>query len=87
MTTSLEAPPTRSASLTTSQLESVQRVWHIAGLPPTSGYAATCLAMQVASNQTLAATLITVDFDDAESVASAVDKLLQWRQQAVRTTS
>jgi hypothetical protein len=59
MTVSLEAPPTRSASLTTSQL----------------------------SNQTLAATLTTVDFDDAESVANAVDELLQWRQQAFRATS
>jgi hypothetical protein len=87
MTISLEAPPTRSASLTTSQLESVQRVWHIAGLPPTSGYSATFLAKAVASNQTLAATLTTVDFDDAESVAIAVEELLQWRQHAFRATS
>jgi hypothetical protein len=87
MTISLEAPPTRSASLTTSQLESVQRVWRIAGLPPTSGYAVTFLAMAVAANQTLAETLTTVDFDDAESVANAVEELLQWRQQAFRATS
>ena len=87
MTISLEAPPTRSASLTTPRLESLQRVWHIAGLPPTSGYAATVLAMAVASDQTLAATLTTVDFDDAEAVANAVEELLQWRQQAFRASS
>ena len=87
MTTSLEATPTRSASLTTSQLESVQRVWHLAGLPPTSGYAATFLAMTVSSDPTLAATLTTVDFDDAESVANAVAQLLQWRRQAFRATT
>ena len=87
MTISLEAPPTRSTSLTTPPLESVQRVWHVAGLPPTSGYAATFLALAVASNPTLAATLTTVNFDDAESVANAVATLLQWRQQAFRATS
>ena len=87
MTVSLEATPTRSASLTTSQLASVQRVWHIAGLPPASGYAAAFLAMAVASDQTLAATLTTVDFDDADSVANAISALLQWRQQSFRTTS
>jgi hypothetical protein len=87
MTISLEALRTRSASLTTSQLESAQRVWHIAGLPPASGYAAGFLAMAVASDRTLAATLTVVDFDDAESVANAVVKLLNWRQHAFRATS
>ena len=87
MTVSLETPPARSASLTTSQLEAVQRVWGIAGLPPTSGYAATVLAMSVATDQTLAATLTAVDFDDADSVTNAVEELLQWRQRAFRATS
>ena len=73
--------------MTTSQLESVQRVWQVAGLPPTSGYAATFLAMAVASNPAFATTLTTVDFDDAESVANAVEELLQWRQQAFRAIS
>jgi hypothetical protein len=80
MTVSLEAPPAQSASLTTSHLEAVQRVWRIAGLPPTAGYAATLLAIAVATNKTLAATLTTVNFDDADSVANAVEELLQWRQ-------
>ena len=84
MTVSLQAP---SASLTTSHLETVQRVWRIAGLPPTSGYAATFLAIAVATDQTLAATLTTVDFDDADSVANAVEELLQWRQHTFRATS
>jgi hypothetical protein len=87
MTVSLEAPPTRSASLTTLQLETVQRVWEIAGLAPTSGYSATLQAMAVATNQTLAATLDTVDFDDPDSVSNAVKQLLQWRQRTFRATS
>jgi hypothetical protein len=73
--------------LTTSQLETVQRVWGLAGLPPTSGYAATFLAIAVATNQTLAATLDAVDLDDADSVTNAVEKLLQWRQRTFRATS
>jgi hypothetical protein len=73
--------------LTTSQLETVQRVWGLAGLPPASGYAATFLAIAVATNQTLAATLAAVDFDDADSVTNAVEKLLQWRQRTFRATS
>jgi hypothetical protein len=87
MTVSLEAPPTRSASLTTSQLETVQRVWGIAELAPTSGYAATFLAMAVAMNHTLTATLDTVDFDDPDSLSNAVEQLLQWRQRTFRATS
>ena len=70
MTVSLETPPARSASLTTLQLEAAQRVWGIAGLPPTSGYAATILAMAVATDQTLAVTMTAVDFDDADLVTS-----------------
>jgi hypothetical protein len=41
----------------------------------------------MATNQTLAATLAAVDFDDADSVAKAVDELLQWRQRTFRATS
>jgi hypothetical protein len=73
--------------LTTSHLETVQRVWRIAGLPPTYGYAATFLAIAVATDQTLAARLTTVDFDDADSLANAVEELLQWRQHTFRATS
>jgi hypothetical protein len=87
MTVSLEAPPARSASLTTSQLETLQRVWGIGGLPPASGYAATFVAMAAATDQTLAATLAVVDFDDADSVTSAVAELLGWRQRTFRATS
>jgi hypothetical protein len=87
MTVSLETPPARSARLTTSQLETAQRVWGIAGLPPTSGYAATFLAIAVATNPTFATTLAAVDFDDADSVANAVEELLQWRQGPFRATS
>ncbi|MEP7114809.1 MAG: hypothetical protein ABI862_16190 [Ilumatobacteraceae bacterium] len=87
MNVSLQASPTRSATLTTSQLESVQRVWEIAGLPPTSGYAATFLAMAVASSPTLAATLTSVDFDDADSVLRAVEELGRWRHHAFGASS
>ena len=87
MTVTIETPPARSASLTTSQLEAVQRVWGIAGLPPISGYGATFFAMAVATNQTLSATLTTLDFDDADSVTNAVEELLQWRQRTFRATS
>ena len=87
MTVSLEAPPNRSASLTTSQLETVQRVWDSARLPPISGYAATFLALAVATNPTLAATLTTVNFDEADSVAAAVEALLLLRQRTLRVTS
>jgi hypothetical protein len=84
MTVFREALPVRSASLTTSQLESVQRVWQIAGLPAVSGFAATFLAMAVASAPIVAATLTTVDFDDVESVTNAVNELVRWRAQAFR---
>lgn len=87
MNVSLQTSPTRSATLTTAQLESVQRVWEIAGLPPTCGYAATFLAMAVASHPALAATLTSVDFDDAESVLNAVEELGWWRRHAFGATS
>ena len=71
----------------TSQPEAVQRVWLIAGVPPTTGSAATFPAMAVATNRTLAATVATVDLDDADSVANPVEELLQWRQRRFRATS
>ena len=86
MTVFRETPPARSASLTTSQLESVQRVWQIAGFPAVSGFAATFLAMAVASAPTVAATLTTVDFDDVDSATNAVNELVRWRAQAFRPT-
>ena len=87
MTVSFEAPPARSTSLTSSQLETVQCVWDRAGLPPTSGYAAAFLATAVATNAIPAATLTTVNFDEAESVAAAVEALVQWRQHTFQVTS
>jgi hypothetical protein len=87
MTVVLEAPARRSASLTTSQLETVQGVWRIAGLPPASGYAAAFVEISVATNETLAATLASVDFGDAGSVANAVDELLRSRELTFRATS
>jgi hypothetical protein len=80
MTLLLEVPSARSASLTSSQLGTVQRLWHIAGLPPVSGYGTTFLAATVASDPTLADMLSLVDFDSASSVADAVEALLQSRQ-------
>lgn len=87
MNVPLQAPPTRSASLTTSQLETVHRVLGIAGLPPTSGYAATFLAKALATDQILATTLTRVNFDDPDSVGNAVEALLQWRQPMFLATS
>jgi hypothetical protein len=80
MTPSLNDTAPRSASLTTPQLETVQRLWHIAGLAPTSGYGTAALAATVASNYALADTLTSVNFNDFGSVANAVDALLQWRE-------
>ncbi len=87
MNVSLRTSPARSATLTTQQLESVRRVWHIAGLPSTSGYATAFLAIAVASNPTLAARLTSVDFDDAESALNAVEELGRWRHHAFGATS
>jgi hypothetical protein len=72
MTSSLVATDARPIILTTSQLEMVQRVWQLAGWPPLSGYGIVALGATVAVNGPLAATLTSVDFDDASSVANAV---------------
>jgi hypothetical protein len=66
--------------LTTSQLDNVLGLWRLAGLAPTTGYGAAILAMSVASNHVLAATLTSVDLDDTTSLACAVRTLKQWRQ-------
>jgi hypothetical protein len=58
----------------------VQRLWHIAGLAPTSGYGTAALAATVASNDVVADTLTSVDFEDSHSVANAVEALLRWRE-------
>ena len=80
MTVSLQAPPASSATVTSSQLETVQRVWNLAGLAPTSGHATTFVAMAVATERSLLEALTTVDFDDPESVARAVEMLRRWHQ-------
>jgi hypothetical protein len=80
MTHLLEVPTARSASLTSSQLATVQRLWQLAGLPPVSGYGAALLATAVASDPTFADMLPLIDFDNAGSVADAAEALLQWRQ-------
>lgn len=87
MTIHLEAPPARSTLLTTTQLETVQRVWDIAGFPPISGYATAFLAAAAANDVTLSPALTTVDLDDADSVADAVGALLQWRQRTFHATA
>jgi hypothetical protein len=84
MTLPLEVPSARSASLTSPQLASLQRIWHIAGLAPVSGYGTVVLAIAVASDWTLADMLASVDFDNAGSVADAVEAVLQWRQRTFR---
>jgi hypothetical protein len=75
---------TRSASLTTPQLETVRRLWQLAGVAPTFGYGTAALAAAVASNHALADTLTSVDFDDSGSVANAVETLSQWREHVSR---
>ena len=75
-----EAPSARSASLTSPELATLQRLWHIAGMPPVSGYGAAILAIAVASDRTLPDMLASVDFDNAASVVDAVETLLRWRQ-------
>jgi hypothetical protein len=79
MTNLLEVRFARSASLTSPQLVTMQRLWHIAALPPVSGYGRTFLAVAATSDPALA-NMSSVDFDNAGSVAGAVDALLQWRQ-------
>ncbi|MCU1395595.1 MAG: hypothetical protein JWM34_4023 [Ilumatobacteraceae bacterium] len=80
MTQLNDAPPVRSASLTGPQLEIAQRLWNLAGLPPVSGYASALLAVGLGSDPVVAERLLSVDFDNATSVADAVDVLRQWRQ-------
>jgi hypothetical protein len=84
MTLMPEVPSARSATLTSAQLTTVQRLWHIAGLPPVSGYEIALLAIAVASDPTLADMLPSVDFDNADSVADSVQALLQWRQRTFK---
>jgi len=73
------ATRSRSSSVTTSDFAAVQRLWSIAGLPPTSGYGAVILAVLVASAPALVDMVSSIDFDDAVAVADAVDALLHWR--------
>jgi hypothetical protein len=84
MTLLPEVPSARSASLTSAQLATLQRLWHIAGLTPVSGYGTALLATAVAFAPTLADMLSSVDFDNAGSVADAVEALLQWCQRRFR---
>ena len=84
MTLTPEVPSARSASLTSAQLATLQRLWHIAGLPPVSGYGIALLAIAVASDPTLVDMLSSVDFDNASSVADSVEALLQWRQRTIK---
>jgi hypothetical protein len=84
MTVSLDVPSARSASLTSPQLATLQLLWHGAGLPPVLGYGIAVLAMSVAADRTFADMLSSVDFDDARSVADAVEALLQWRQRTIK---
>ena len=75
MTTSLEATAARPKILTSQQLEMVKGVCQLAGWSPVSGYGMVALAATVAANGALTATLTSVDFDDASSVANAVRAL------------
>ena len=77
-------PSARSANLTSQQLATLQLLWHVAGLPPVLGYGTAILAMSVASDRTLADMLSSLDFDNAGSVADAVEALLEWRQRTIR---
>jgi hypothetical protein len=78
MTLSLEAPSAPPASLTTSQLETLQRLWRAAGLPPTFGYETVVLAVAAGLNQALASTLTSVDFNDPHSFTTTRDAVLNW---------
>jgi hypothetical protein len=85
MTLPLETPPPRSASLTNAQLSILQRLWQLAELPPVSGYGTVLLGIAVALTPTLADVLQFVDFDNPDSVAGAVEALLEWRQRTTRS--
>jgi hypothetical protein len=71
--------PARSASLTSAELATLQRLWQIAGWTAVSGYGSALLAIAAASDSMLADWLRCVDFDNASSVRDAVEALLQWR--------
>jgi hypothetical protein len=70
--------PVRSASLNTSQLESLHRLWLTAGLPPLSGYSTVFLAVAVATDHPVADTVTSVDFKQPGSVDDAVEVLVAW---------
>ena len=78
------ATRSRSSSVTTSELAAVQRLWSIAGLPPTSGYGSVILALLLASARQFVDLVSSIDFDDAAAVADAVDAMLCWRDDAER---
>jgi hypothetical protein len=84
VTVSLDVPYARSASLTSQQLATLQLLWHASGLPPVLCYGIAVLALSVATDGTLADMLSSFDFDNAASVADAVEALLQWRQRTIR---
>ncbi len=84
MSVPLEVPAARSASLTSLQLATLQRLWHIAGLPPVSGYGTALVAIAAAADAALSNTLSSVALDNADSVADAIETLLQWRQRTFR---
>ena len=70
--------PVRSASLNTRQLETLHRLWLIAGFPPLSGYGTVLLAVAVAADHPLADTVTSVDFNQPGSVDDAVEVLAAW---------
>lgn len=80
----VEATATQPRSLTTSQLDVLLRVWRLAGWLPASGYELVLMAAIVAANGPLTATLTSVDFDDASSVANAVSALHDLPQHVAR---
>ncbi|MCW2751834.1 MAG: hypothetical protein JWR83_2944 [Aeromicrobium sp.] len=80
MTHQIEVRTVHPVSLTISELATTERLWQLAGLPPVSGYGTALLAIGVASDARIVDMLPSVDFDDSDSVAAAVEALLQWRQ-------
>jgi hypothetical protein len=81
MTLHMTASPGQSAALSTAQLETLQRLWRVAGLAPTSGYGTVLVALAVASDPGLVGDLTSVDFADAGSIALAVEALHRWRRE------
>jgi hypothetical protein len=78
MTLRIDVPAGRPATLTAWQLETVQRLWSLAGLPPLTGYGAVFLAIAVGADRAVARRVASVDFNDPDSVAGAVEALAQW---------